>query len=170
MKKLTLVVAFFLFQISFAQISTTRMNEIRIKNTLSEVEKALGQKLEISKKLDDWLYKVTINDKGTEFQLSFTEYTDESGKQIIELYEVSTQSKSIKTLSKLGVGSSIDDLWKAYKDYNISIWNSWDEKTEKYSTTERTFQLHDYDAGTALYFQIRNGVVYEISLSFFEGC
>ncbi len=170
MKKILLLFLLFMIQFSFGQISTTRMNEMRIKSTLPEVEKALGQKLEISKKLDDWLYKVTVNDKGSEFELSFTEYTDENGKQIIELYEITTKSTSIKTLSKLGVGSSLDDLWKAYKNYNISIWNSWDEKTEKYSTTERIFQLHDYDAGTALYFQLRNGVVYEISLSFFEGC
>lgn len=39
-----------MFIFSFGQISTTRMNEIRIENTLTQVEKALGKKLEIAKK------------------------------------------------------------------------------------------------------------------------
>ncbi|MBA5628541.1 hypothetical protein [Moheibacter lacus] len=152
------------------QISTTRMNDIRINSSLSEVETAVGQKLELSKKLDDWLYTTTVNQKGSEIELGFTQYTDENGQNTTQLYEIKTKSSNIRTLSKLGIGSSLDDLWKAYKNYNVSIWNAWNPDTEKYSTTERVFQLNDNDAATALYFYLRNGKVYEIVLSFNEGC
>ena len=86
------------------------------------------------------------------------------------LYSITTTTPKIKTLSNVGVGSSLEDLWKAYKNYNISIGNIWDEKTEKYTTTERVFQLNDYEVGTAIYFYLRNDKVYEITVSLHEGC
>lgn len=159
-----------MFSFSFAQISTTRMNEIRIASNLAEVETTLNQKLEISKKQDDWLYKTRVNHKGSEFELGFTEYVDENNQTKIELFEITTESASLKTLSQIGIGNSLEDLWKVYKNYNISVWSTWDESTEKYSKTERVFQLNDYDAGTVLYFYLRNDKVYKITLSFFEGC
>lgn len=163
--------AFLTFSLAaFAQISTTRMNEMRINNTLAEVEKALGRKLEIAKKVDDYFYTIKINDKGSDFNLSFAEMVDDQGRTYYALYEISTKSPNIKTLSKIGVGSSLEDLWKAYKTYNISIWNSWDETPDKYSTKNRTFQLSDYDAGTVIYFELENDKVIEVTLSLYEGC
>ena len=170
MKKVFLLFFTCLLSISFAQISTTRMNEIRIDSNLAEVETALGQKLEVSKKQDDWLYKTRVNHNGSEFELGFTEFMDENNQTQIELFEITTESASLKTLSKIGIGNSLDDLWKAYKNYNISVWATWDESTEDYSKKERVFQLNDYDAGTVLYFYLRNDKVYKITLSFFEGC
>jgi hypothetical protein len=170
MKKI-LPLAFFIFSISAsAQISTTRMNEMRLNNTLAEVEKALGKKLEIAKKVDDYFYTIKINDKGSDFNLSFIENSDENGRTYYSLYEISTKSTQIKTLSKVGIGSSLDDLWKAYKNYNINLWNNWDEKTEKYSTKERTFQLSDFDAGTVIYFELENDKVVGVTISVHEGC
>lgn len=170
MKKYLFSLFLVVASLSFAQISTQRMNDIRLRTKLSEVEKTVGQKLELAKKMDDWLYKTTVSHKGAELELGFNQFTDENGQVRIELYEISTTSTAIKTLSKVGVGSSLDDLWKAYKNYSVSIWSTWDEKTEKYSTTERVFQLNDNDEGNALYFYLRNGVVYQIILTFFEGC
>lgn len=170
MKKIFLLFLICMIQFSFAQISTTRMNEIRIQSTLAEVEATLGQKLEVSKKQDDWLYKTRVNHKGSDFELGFTEFIDENNQSKIELFEITTESASLKTLSKLGIGSSLDDLWVAYKNYNISVWATWDESIEGYSKKERVFQLNDYDAGTVLYFYLRNDKVYKITLSFFEGC
>ena len=154
----------------FAQISTTRMNDFRLRASLADVEKSVGHKLELAKKMDDWLYKTTVTQNGAEIELGFNQFTDENGQVRTELYEISTKSSAIKTLSKVGVGSSLDDLWKAYKNYSISVWSTWDEKTEKYSTTERVFQLNDNDEGNALFFYLRNGIVYQILLSFNEGC
>ncbi|MGB6082932.1 hypothetical protein [Moheibacter sp.] len=170
MKKIFLLIFFLLIQYSFGQISTTRMNEIRLQSSLADIENALGQKLDLSKKLEEWFYSTKVTHKGSEFLLNFSEYSDENNQMKIQLFEISTQSASVKTLSNIGVGSSLEDLWKAYKNYNISIWRLWDDKSEKYSTTERVFQLNDYEAGTALYFYLRNDKIYKITLSFSEGC
>lgn len=153
-----------------AQISTTRMNDLKLGMSLSEAESKLGHPLELSKGEDNWGYTTKISHKGAEFQVRFIENQNENGMTYYSLYEVETTSSAVKTLSKIGVGSSLDDLWKAYKNYSISIWKMWDEKTEGYSNTERVFQLQDNDASTVLYFYLRNDKVYKISLNYFEGC
>ncbi|SMC51202.1 hypothetical protein [Moheibacter sediminis] len=153
-----------------AQISTTRMNDLKLGMSLSEVESSLGKPLELTKGENDYGYVTKISHKGAEFSVRFIENQNESGMTYYSLYEVETVSSAVKTISKIGIGSSLDDLWKAYKNYSISVWKGWDENTEKYSTTERVFQLQDNDAATVLYFYLRNDKVYKISLNYFEGC
>lgn len=153
-----------------AQISTTRMNDLKLGMSLSDVESSLGKPLELTKGENDWGYVTKISHKGAEFSVRFIENQNESGMTYYSLYEVETTSSAVKTLSKVGVGSSLDDLWKAYKNYSISIWKGWDEKSESYSTQERVFQLQDMDASTVLYFYLKNDKVYKISLNYFEGC
>lgn len=170
MKKIFTLLTLGIFSFGIAQISTTRMNEMRLNNTLQQVEKALGQKLEITKTGDDWLFYVKVTDKGADFTLGFLESINESNSNELVLYEIKTNSSEIKTLSKLGVGSSIDDLWKAYKNYNISVWQMWDEIEDSNSKTDRVFNIQDHDAGTSLYFYLRNNKVYEIVIGVYEGC
>lgn len=170
MKKISTLLTLGIFSFGIAQISTTRMNEMRLNNTLQQVEKALGQKLEITKTGDDWLFYVKVTDKGADFTLGFLESINESNSNELVLYEIKTNSSEIKTLSKLGVGSSIDDLWKAYKNYNISVWQMWDEIEDSNSKTDRVFNIQDHDAGTSLYFYLRNNKVYEILIGINEGC
>lgn len=170
MKKIFTLLTLGIFSFGIAQISTTRMNEMRLNNTLQQVEKALGQKLEITKTGDDWLFYVKVSDKGADFTLGFLESINESNSNELVLYEIKTNSSEIKTLSKLGVGSSIDDLWKAYKNYNISVWQMWDEIEDSNSKTDRVFNIQDHDAGTSLYFYLRNNKVYEIVIGVYEGC
>ncbi len=153
-----------------AQISTTRMNDLKLGMTLSEAESKTGQSLELSKGEEDWAYNTKIIQKGTEFILRFIENSGDDDSIHYSLYEIETSSENIKTLSKIGVGNTLDDLWKAYKNYNISVWKSWDSETETYSERERIFQLEDLDAGTVLYFYLRNNKIYKISLNYFEGC
>lgn len=170
MKKIFTLLTLGIFSFGIAQISTTRMNEMRLNNTLQQVEKALGQKLEITKTGDDWLFYVKVTDKEADFTLGFLESINESNSKELVLYEIKTNSSEIKTLSKLGVGSSIDDLWKAYKNYNISVWQMWDEIEDSNSKTDRVFNIQDHDAGTSLYFYLRNNKVYEIVIGVYEGC
>lgn len=170
MKTTISILLFIGFVFSNAQISTTRMNDLKLGMTLSEAESKLGHPLELSKGEDEWGYTTKITHKGAEFQVRFIESQNENGMTYYSLYEVETTSSSVKTLSKIGIGSSLDDLWKAYKNYSISIWKSWDEKADGYSNTERIFQLQDNDASTVLYFHLRNDKVYKISLNYFEGC
>ncbi|MET3732432.1 hypothetical protein [Moheibacter stercoris] len=170
MKKIFTLLTLGIFSFGIAQISTTRMNEMRLNNTLQQVEKALGKKLEITKTGDDWLFYVKVSEKGADFTLGFLESINESNSKELVLYEIKTNSSEIKTLSKLGVGSSIDDLWKAYKNYNISVWQMWDEIEDSNSKTDRVFNIQDHDAGTSLYFYLRNNKVYEIVIGVYEGC
>ena len=161
----------FLFAAIFslnAQISTTRMNDLKLGMSLSETESLVGQSLELTK--EDWIYETKITNKGVDLKLFFTENQDENGMTNYSLYEIETTSPNIKTLSKIGIGSSLDDLWKAYKNYSISIWKIWDDKTEKYSETERIFHLQDLETSTVLYFYLKNDKIYKISLNYFEGC
>lgn len=153
-----------------AQISTTRMNDLRLGMSINETESLLGSPLELTKSENDWGYTTKISHNGTDFTIRFVENTNENGATDYGLYEIETTSTNIKTLSKIGVGSSLDDLWKAYKNYSISIWKSWDERTESYSNTERVFQLHDNDTATTIYFHLRNDKVYKILVTYFEGC
>lgn len=162
-----------LFSLAFllnAQISTTRMNDLKLGMSLSEVESLLGKPMELTKGENEWGYVTRISHKGAEFSVRFVENQNESGMTYYSLSEVETTSSAIKTLSKVGVGSNLDDLWKAYKNYSISIWKMWDDKSESYSTNERVFQLQDNDASTVLYFYLKNDKVYKISLNYFEGC
>lgn len=162
-----LLTAFFLLN---AQISTTRMNDLKLGMSLTEAETVLGKALELTKGENDWGYVTKVTHKGAEFSLRFVENQNEGGMTYYSLNDVETTSTQIKTLSKIGIGSSLDDLWKAYKNYSISIWKGWDENAEAYSTTERVFQLQDSDASTVLYFYLKNDKVYKIALNYFEGC
>lgn len=170
MKKTFTILLFAASLVLSAQISTTRMNDLKLGMSLSEVESTLGKPLELTKGENDWGYVTKISNKGAEFSVRFIENQNESGMTYYSLYEVETTSAAVKTLSKVGIGSSLDDLWKAYKNYSISIWKSWDDKSENYSTNERVFQLQDMDASTVLYFHLKNDKVYKISLNYFEGC
>lgn len=170
MKKYITLLSLSVGLFAFAQISTSRMNEMRLGNELPAVEKALGKKLDIAKKIDDYFYTITTQDKGAEFHLSFIESENEKEQPIYILHQITTKSKNIKTLSNIGIGSSLDDLWKAYRNYSISLWNSWDEKTEKFSTKNRTFQLSDHELGSVIYFDLENDKVVEITVTLYEGC
>lgn len=170
MKKTFTILLFVASLALSAQISTTRMNDLKLGMSLSEVESKLGKPLELTKGENDYGYVTKISHKGADFSVRFIENQNESGMTYYSLYEVETTSSAVKTLSKVGIGSSLDDLWKAYKNYSISIWKMWDEKTESYSTQERVFQLQDNDASTVLYFYLKNDKVYKISLNYNEGC
>lgn len=166
-------ISFFIFAVMIstnAQISTTRMNDLKLGMSLSDAEGVVGKPFELSKGENDWGYVTTISHKGAELKVMFTENRNENDMVYYSLYQIETTSSNIKTLSKIGVGSSLDDLWKAYKNYSISVWKSWDSDNEKYSDNERVFQLQDNDASTVLYFYLRNDKVYKISLNYFEGC
>lgn len=171
MKKLNLIfILLFVGDCVFSQISTTRMNDLRLEMKLSEVEQVIKKPIELSKNDTEWGYVATIDYNGSIIKLIFSEFSDENGNISFRLNQLETTSTKIKTLSKLGIGNSIDDLWKAYKNYTVSVWKEWDMQTEKYSETNRIFQLIDTDAGTVLNFFLQNNKVYKITLGYNEGC
>ena len=154
-----------------AQVSTSRMNEIRLEMNKSELEKIIGKSIPL--KLNDGSPSglTHLVFKGVVYELNFTKAYDDSGNAINDfmVYSISSRDRSLKTLSGISIGSSFDEVLNKYKNYNISIRDSWDENGKRVKTTRR-FVVEDYDSGTYLMFTIQNGKVIEMSVGHNEGC
>lgn len=152
-----------------AQISTTRMGDLYLGKSKSDIEKATGQKISPTHNPDFYNQSAHISHKGVDYELSFIEgYVD--GEPAVMLNSIATSSTKIKTLSGMGVGNSIDELWKTYNSYSIEVFWDWDIDRDERSKTERIFQIYDKDQPHILQFKLRNNRVYKIILFFNEGC
>lgn len=169
MKNLILLILFVSMPSLFGQISTTRMNDIYLQSTIPQVEKIVGHQLDFYESLG-YAKEVKVEHKGASFDLSFTEiYSQTSGDLYWGLSSISTTSKNIKTLSKMGVGNTYDDLLKTYRNFSdFSVTDGWDEETGEINKNKRIFSLND--EGNILIFYLKNEVVYKISLFINEGC
>lgn len=152
--KIALVGFFLLSIVGFGQIYTTRMNELKIGMRPSEVLKLLGKK------------PAAIVDEGeTNITLKGIDYTIEIGSGYLSktendtyLSSISTTSKNIKTLSGIGIGSTLEDLWKAYSSkYNVLL--------DKSNNNNREFRIDDRENGVILTFSLKNEIVTIIGLS-----
>ena len=152
--KIALLGFLLLSVVGFGQISTTRMNELKIGMRPSEVLKLLGNK------------PVAIADENeTKITLREIDYTIEIRSGYLSktendtyLSSISTRSKNIKTLSGIGIGSSLEDLWKAYSSkYNVLL--------DKSNNNNREFRIDDRENGVILSFSLKNEIVTTIGLS-----
>lgn len=172
MKKIINLFALLFSTFIFAQVSTTRINDFRLGMKKSELEKIIGKQINI--KLEDGYPSgpTHVVYKGVVLEIFFNNSYDDSGNQLNDytIYSVSSKDKSLKTLSGIGIGNSLDDLIGKYKDNNIEISDSWDENGKRVKT-KRYFTINDYDAGTYLMFTLQNGKVIDIYTSYKkEGC
>ena len=156
--------------ISFAQVSTTRINDFRLGDKISDLEKIIGKPIHLN--LEDG-YQTSpgyVIHKGVVYEVYFNPAYDDNGQQLDEytLYSVRSKDKTLKTLSGIKVGSTFDELLNKFKDYNIEISDSWDDNGNR-TKTERLFTINDYDAGTYLVFTLKNGKVTEFYVSYNEG-
>ncbi|KIA88772.1 hypothetical protein [Kaistella jeonii] len=178
MKKL-LFLFFLTFGItsSFAQenfdVSTLRIGAFTIHMKAKEVEKVNKSKLVAFNGQDDYQKTNKVNYAGETIEIIISQTSDDKGQYDggYQIFSLMTKSKKFRTKSGMGVGSTKDQLFEAYKNYpNFSVTQMWDEKTEKFSTTRSNFTLTDNDAGTLLSFTLINNVVTEISVYLNEGC
>lgn len=149
------LIGFIMFSaIGFAQISTMRMNELKIGMRPSEVMKLFGNKpMAIA---DDNETKISL--KGIDYNIEIRSGYLSKTENDTYLSSISTTSKNIKTLSGIGVGSSLEDLWKVYGEkYNVFLNKSLDNYRE--------FRIDDRENGTILLFQLRNEIVTKIELN-----
>lgn len=154
----------------WAQISTTRMGDLYIETTKSEIEKKIGQKIQLTERKSDFRtgYDAVVTHKGVSYQLYFVSNPGgPAGEGGYLLSEISTQSTQIKTISGMGVGNTLDELWKTYKNYNIAVTDYYLNDGDQ---TERVFEFLDSDTVTTLAFHFKNGKVYKVSLIVNEGC
>lgn len=173
MKKLFPLLLGLLFLSAQAQITTGRMNDIKLNKTQEEIEKTIGQKLKLKSDEYDWLSYAEINHKGIQLKLGFVKLTTEEGTaENYTLYEIRTSSPNIKTLSGIGVGNSLDDLWNTYKkDFNLSVWFLWDDDIQDISKKKRMFELTGLEEYTVIRFYLDNDKITEIVVAVSEdGC
>src|SRR5690554_2400392 len=168
-------ISFFVIVLSFslqAQITTTRMNEFNINDPLSKLEKILGKKLNLKADSYNWINYAEVDYKGIPMKLGFVRDTLVEGDvEEYRLYEIRTTSSDIKTLSGVGVGNSLEELWDTYKrDFNISLWFGLDELSGEVDRNNRIFELSGLEDLTVIWFFSKNGIVTEVVLSYYEGC
>jgi len=171
MKKLLLITALFISFFGIAQVSTTRINDIKLGMKFSELEKLTGQKIKL--KLNEYGYPaddLTIVFKGITYKILLTTNGEEGVANNFYVYRVKSSDSTLKTLYGAKIGSSLDELISKYKDYNISIFDCYDEKTDKRTKALRYFNVEDFDAGSILQFNIVNGKVISFEVTYNEGC
>ena len=74
---------------------------------------------------------------------------------------VSSTNSSLSTLSGIKIGSTLSDLWKIYKKYDISVQNIFEDEETK---STRVFTINDLDNGCNLDFYLKNNKVVKIAL------
>lgn len=160
-----IITAFLFFSsFGFAQVSTTRINDIKMGMSLTDLEKMVGNKIKLKVDEDGYpLEEINVTYKGIKYKLYFWHF--EEGNKVSS---IEASDSSLKTLSGIGIGSSLEDLWSKYKAYNISIFNGWDENGNK--SNERYFSIQDNDNGTQLRITLKNNKVVSFSVYYYEGC
>lgn len=172
MKKIFFTAALFAGFFLQAQVSTTRINDFKLGMKLGEIEKVTGQKLKL--KYNEHGYPdapYTLVYKGVTYKINFSLNGEEGALgEKIYAYMIKSSDTSLKTLSGIKVGSTLDELISKYKNLNITIFDGYDDKTDKRTKAFRYFNVEDYDAGTVLQFRLVNDKVTSFELYYNEGC
>jgi hypothetical protein len=153
-------------------ISTMRMGIFKLKTTVAEIEKLIGQKLKINHAVDNYLDTAKVNFDKVDYILSFVKRYNENEKApvILELYSVTSSTTKLKTKSGVGINSTKTEILAAYDKFSISIYNDWNYK-EKGNAKDKIqhITLSDFDAGTQLVFITDNRIVKSIEVTLYEG-
>ncbi len=138
----------------FAQISTTKMNELKIGMRPAQIMKLLGNKPAAIADNNETNIKVN----GINYTIYIQEGYLSKGEGDTYLGSISTTSKAIKTLSGVGVGNTVEDLWNAYSSkYNVFL--------SKSENNFREFRIQDEENGTMLIFELKNEIVTKININ-----
>lgn len=152
---------FLLFtSIMFAQkVTTSKFGDISYEMTQKQVAALTPNKLALYDVNNPEMPEQDIELNGIKYHISY--YKNLKTKQF-EVYTVSSVSAQLSTLSGIKIGSSLDDLWKAYKKYDISVQDIFEDDETK---SVRAFAINDLDNGCTLDFYLKNNKVVKIVLS-----
>ena len=145
-----LIVIFIILSSSlFAQITTTRMGHIKIGMRGKDIAEMHDRKTNYS--LNNLKHQGAI----LNVELNPGYLSKYEGDEYVTI--ISTQSKNLKTMSNIGVGNTLEDLWNTYHSkYTIDV--------SKEDEGLRTFTLEDAENGTRLLFDLKNNIIIKISI------
>ena len=147
---------------SHAQITLHEMNGITPAAGQEEVESVIGEKIEIPGDPDHPDFSTTVKRDGVAFELSFANPCAGEERPCYILQEIATVSTKIKTSERVGVGSSLEAVKKAYAAYN--------QKENCYTgmlEDRDCFYVRDNEKGVTLYFDVTENKVTKIGLFYF---
>jgi hypothetical protein len=176
-KSFTLFVFFLMVILSLqaqdaAVISTMRIGIFKLKSTTAEIEKAMGQKIKIKHKQDNYMDTAKIMYNQANYILSFTKRYNENttAPEVWELFAVSSTNTTLKTKSGMGINNTKAEILATYDKNDITINNDWEYK-EKGNAKDKIqyVVLNDFDAATTLSFKTEDRVVKSIEVRVYEG-
>jgi hypothetical protein len=178
MKKIFTLFVLFLLAISSLQaqdanvISTMRMGIFKLKATITDIEKAMGQKIKVKHKQDNYFDTAKVMYNQANYILSFIKRYNEnaSAAEVWELYAVSSANTALKTKSAMGINNTKAELLATYDKNDITITNDWEYKEKGNAKDKIQFiTINDYDAGTTLVFKTEDRVVKSMEVRVYEG-
>lgn len=154
------------------ELSTLRMGDFTVHMKDKALEKVSKTKLPV---FNGENYFRTMKTKyfGQPLEITVLQSVTDQGEYAMEstIYSLMTKSKSFRTKSGMGVGSTKAQLLETYKNFpNLKVSQTYEDQTNSFSKIYSTFILQDFDAGTVLSFNLKNNVVVEVSVYVNEGC
>lgn len=151
---------FVLSSLLFAQkVTTSKFGEIVYTMSQKQVAALTPDKLAVYEVTNKNMPEQDIIVHGIKYHISY--YKNMKTNQF-EVYTVSSSNQKISTLSGIKMGSTLEDLWKSYKKYDISIQEGREDEETK---STRVFMINDIDNGCTLSFYLKNNVVVKMMLS-----
>ncbi|WP_312556781.1 hypothetical protein [Empedobacter brevis] len=141
------------------KVTTSKFGEIVYTMSQKQVAALTPDKLAVYEVTNKYMPEQDIIVHGIKYHISY--YKNMKTNQF-EVYTVSSSDQKLSTLSGIKVGSTLEDLWKNYKKYDISIQEGREDEETK---STRVFMINDIDNGCTLSFYLKNNVVVKMMLS-----
>lgn len=151
-------------------ISTLRLGAFKLFTKKTEAENVIGKPLIMPSNTNNYDGTSKIVYNGEKYEITIGNYYFDNNKEDTVIISIKTTSKSFKTKSGIGVGSSKNDVINAFKDQrSFSLYPGYDDNG--ISKTISYFVLRDVDASTNIVFKLSNNIVVEITVTVeSEGC
>ncbi|WP_334125674.1 hypothetical protein [Empedobacter brevis] len=140
------------------KVTTSKFGEIVYTMSQKQVAALTPDKLAVYEVTNKYMPEQDIIVHGIKYHISY--YKNMKTNQF-EVYTVSSSDQKLSTLSGIKVGSTLEDLWKNYKKYDISIQEGREDEETK---STRVFMINDIDNGCTLSFYLKNNVVVKMML------
>lgn len=154
-------------------VSSTGIGDIKINMTLADVEKIIGNTIDIPLHTEESYAfdSVQVNYKGIVLDLAFyTAGDDENGKPKKMVYGLSASHQSLQTRSGFTLGSDKFDIVKKLDGMYLHLQPDWrmEEKSDKAKYS--VLILTDGENGTQLMMYFENNKLTGFHLTIHEGC